>query len=72
LPLNPTAWWNTLQEQFTKIAATAAAEAQAAARAAAAQSTVGQAAPATGERKAKTPATKAAVRKRRRRSPPRG
>lgn len=35
LPLNPTAWWNTLQEQFTKIAATAAAEAQAAARAAA-------------------------------------
>jgi hypothetical protein len=34
LPLNPTVWWNTLQEQFTKIAATAAAEAQAAARAA--------------------------------------
>jgi hypothetical protein len=24
-PLNPTAWWNTLQDQFTKIAATAAA-----------------------------------------------
>ncbi len=23
-PLNPTAWWNTLQDQFTKIAATAA------------------------------------------------
>ncbi len=38
LPLNPTAWWNTLQEQFTRIAATAAAEAQAAARAAAAES----------------------------------
>jgi hypothetical protein len=26
-PLNPTAWWNTLQDQFTKIAATAAASA---------------------------------------------
>ena len=24
-PLNPTAWWNTLQDQFTKIAATASA-----------------------------------------------
>lgn len=24
LPLNPTAWWNTLQEQFTKVAAAAA------------------------------------------------
>ena len=24
-PLNPTAWWNTLQDQFTKIAASAAA-----------------------------------------------
>ena len=36
MPLNPVAWWNTLQEQFTKIAATAAAEAQAAAKAAAA------------------------------------
>jgi hypothetical protein len=24
-PLNPTAWWNTLQDQFTRIAATAAA-----------------------------------------------
>ena len=23
-PLNPTAWWNTLQDQFTKIAASAA------------------------------------------------
>lgn len=33
LPLNPAAWWNTLQDQFTKIAATAAAEAQAAAKA---------------------------------------
>ncbi|MGZ8253557.1 MAG: PhaM family polyhydroxyalkanoate granule multifunctional regulatory protein [Burkholderiaceae bacterium] len=28
-PLNPTAWWNTLQDQFTKIAATAAAGAAA-------------------------------------------
>lgn len=37
LPLNPVAWWNTLQDQFTKIAATAAAEAQAAAKEAAQQ-----------------------------------
>jgi hypothetical protein len=36
LPLNPVAWWNTLQEQFTKIATAAAAEAQAAAEAEAA------------------------------------
>jgi hypothetical protein len=28
-PLNPTAWWNTLQDQFTKIAASAAAGAAA-------------------------------------------
>jgi hypothetical protein len=27
LPLSPTAWWNTLQEQFTRIAAAAAADA---------------------------------------------
>jgi len=33
LPLNPTVWWNSLQDQFTKIAAAAAAEAQAAAKA---------------------------------------
>jgi hypothetical protein len=33
LPLNPTVWWNTLQDQFTKIATAAAAEAQAAAKA---------------------------------------
>jgi hypothetical protein len=33
LPLNPTVWWNSLQDQFTKIAAAAAAEAEAAARA---------------------------------------
>jgi hypothetical protein len=32
-PLNPTAWWNTLQDQFTKIAATAAAAGNAPARA---------------------------------------
>jgi hypothetical protein len=42
LPLNPTAWWNTLQDQFTKIAATAAAEAQAAAKAAAAAEKVAE------------------------------
>lgn len=30
-PLNPTAWWNTLQDQFTKIAAVAATSAPAAA-----------------------------------------
>jgi hypothetical protein len=34
-PLNPTAWWNTLQDQFTKIAATAAAGAAAPAKKAA-------------------------------------
>ncbi len=28
-PLNPVAWWNTLQDQFTRIAATAAASASA-------------------------------------------
>lgn len=68
LPLNPTAWWNTLQEQFTKIAATAAAEAQAAARAAAAES-----AAAKGEKKdaAAAPKPTAAARKRKRRAPPR-
>ena len=33
-PLNPTAWWNTLQDQFTKIAASAAAGAAAGAAAA--------------------------------------
>ncbi len=32
-PLNPTAWWNTLQDQFTKIAASAAAGAAAGAAA---------------------------------------
>jgi hypothetical protein len=32
-PLNPTAWWNTLQDQFGKIAATAAASAAGAAAA---------------------------------------
>jgi hypothetical protein len=36
LPLNPVAWWNGLQEQFTRIATIAAAEAQAASKAAAA------------------------------------
>jgi hypothetical protein len=34
LPLNPVAWWNTLQDQFTKIATAAAAEAEAASKAA--------------------------------------
>jgi hypothetical protein len=57
LPLNPTAWWNTLQEQFTKIAATAAAEAQAAAKEAATAK--------AGTKPA--PAAKAGARKRRRR-----
>jgi hypothetical protein len=42
LPLNPTAWWNTLQDQFTKIAAAAAAEAQAAAKAAAMEKSTGK------------------------------
>ena len=76
LPLNPTAWWNTLQEQFTKIAATAAAEAQAAARAAAAQSAAGRGASAgeigKGEKKEKAPPpSPPAARRRKRRSPPR-
>lgn len=57
LPLNPTVWWNSLQEQFTKIATAAAAEAQAAAKAAA----EGEAA--AGPAKAK----KAPARKKRRR-----
>jgi len=67
LPLNPTVWWNTLQEQFAKIAATAAAEAQAAARADAAQS--------AREKKDKAAASatapKSAARKRKRRAPAR-
>jgi len=64
LPLNPAAWWNTLQEQFTKIAATAAAEAQAAAKAAAEQ--------AGDEKKTRGASPKAAPRKRKRRTPQRG
>jgi hypothetical protein len=76
LPLNPAAWWGTLQEQFTKIAATAAAEAQAAAKAAAAQSAAEKAAKAkSGEHSAQAPAVapspKAPARKRKRRSTPR-
>jgi len=68
LPLNPTVWWNTLQEQFTKIAATAAAEAQAAAREAAAQS----AAEKKDKQPTPAPAAKAAPRKRKRRPSARG
>jgi len=64
LPLNPAAWWNTLQEQFTKIAATAAAEAEAAAKAAAKE--------ASSEKKAGGAAPKAAPRKRKRRAAQRG
>jgi hypothetical protein len=48
-PLNPTAWWNTLQDQFTKIAATAAAGATPPAKKAA------KAAPAKRARKAGKP-----------------
>jgi hypothetical protein len=75
LPLNPTAWWNTLQEQFTKIAATAAAEAQAAAKAAATQSATGHGLDAgkAGKSEKKAPAAPAAprtARKRKRRPPP--
>ena len=60
LPLNPTAWWNTLQEQFTKIAATAAAEAQAAAREAATEKAGAKPAPSAraGARKRKRRQTK--------------
>jgi len=75
LPLNPTVWWNTLQDQFTKIAATAAAEAQAAAKEAATRSAAGKAEKGDkSEKKGKSAATapKAAARKRERRSPPRG
>lgn len=74
LPLNPTAWWNTLQEQFTKIAATAAAEAQAAARAAAVPPAKEEAAtsPGKGSRKRKSSAPQAAARRPKRRSPSRG
>jgi hypothetical protein len=57
LPLNPTAWWNTLQDQFTKIATVAAAEAQAAAKAAAMEKAPDKPAP----------AAKPAARKRRKR-----
>jgi len=60
LPLNPTAWWSSLQDQFAKIATAAAAEAQAAAKAAA-SAAEGEAA--AGPAKAK----KAAARKKRRR-----
>lgn len=72
LPLNPTAWWNTLQEQFTKIAATAAAEAQAAARAAAAESAAAKGGKGEKKETAAAPAPKSAARKRKRRAPPRG
>ena len=73
LPLNPTAWWNTLQEQFTKIAATAAAEAQAAARAAAQPAAAKSPSARRGEQGEKqapaaTPAPKAARQRRRRSS----
>ena len=76
LPLNPTAWWNTLQDQFTKIAATAAAEAQAAAKAAAAQSAhaaAGKAGHADKGEKGERPPPSApkASRARKRRPPPR-
>jgi len=72
LPLNPAAWWNTLQEQFTKIAATAAAEAQAAAKAAATPPVPQDAGtPAKIEKAKKTTPSRAAARKPRRRSPSR-
>lgn len=77
LPLNPTAWWNTLQDQFTKIAATAAAEAQAAAKAAAAQPVAEKAAKAGQAQHGATQAQAVekaprAARKRKRRPAPRG
>ena len=73
LPLNPAVWWNTLQEQFTKIAATAAAEAQAAARAAEAEAAAKTAAAKSAEaKKPRAAAPKATARKRGRRPPPRG
>jgi hypothetical protein len=47
-PLNPAAWWNTLQDQFTKIAATAAAGS-------ASQPAKKSGKPGTGRRTAKPP-----------------
>jgi hypothetical protein len=47
--LNPTAWWNTLQDQFTKIAASAAAGAAAGA----AQAPAKKSSKATGTRRAR-------------------
>jgi hypothetical protein len=68
LPLNPVAWWNTLQEQFTKIAATAAAEAEASAKAAAAEKAEAaeeaEAAEKAAEKKAQAPKKAAPRRKR--------
>ena len=48
-PLNPSAWWNTLQDQFTKIAASAAAGAAAGA----AQAPAKKSSKATGTRRAR-------------------
>ena len=48
-PLNPTAWWNTLQDQFTKIAASAAAGAAAGAS----QAPAKKSSKATGTRRAR-------------------
>jgi hypothetical protein len=81
LPLNPTAWWNTLQDQFARIAATAAAEAQAAAAEQAARGKAAaekKAPPAEGEaappkRAGRTaPKAKRAARRRRTQPPPAG
>jgi len=72
LPLNPAAWWNTLQEQFTKIAASAAAEAQAAAKEAAAQTadTSGRAAAAEKKAASAVASKRVSARRRKRRSSP--
>jgi hypothetical protein len=81
LPLNPTLWWNTLQDQFARIAAPAAAEAQAAAAEQAARGKAAaekKAPPAEGEAappKAagrKAPKAKRAARRRRPKAPPAG
>jgi hypothetical protein len=50
-PLNPSAWWNTLQDQFTKIAASAAAGAAAGAAAAEQQAPAKKSSKAAGARR---------------------
>lgn len=73
LPLNPTAWWNTLQEQFNKIAVAAAEEAAASAKAAAERSSEPQApAKKAPPETARSPRKAAKPHRKPRRTPPHG